>query len=1392
MPRRSPRSRAEAQRVRYDANRLRLTFTACSEDFENEMRALNYRICSRCRKRTKNSDVVRDLCGFCRRSHSNPFTAENNMDFGTIPPELKSLSLIEEILIARVHPVVSVFKIRGQQRAYSGHVMNFTQHIEQIASRLPHDPGSLSAILLLNRNTPSGLIQFRVRSHRVRNALIWLKNNNQYYHDITIDENILRELPIDGDVSQLLPNLPIDDLEDGENLNFDNLIDRSCFPNLPTVDAGQVIEQNLRHARRDGPEQLIEFGAWPDLDQNPANEFSSEGLICKAFPVLFPYGRGDIRAPRLQSITKHNYFKYLMQYHDGRFANDARFPYYAYNTLARWDALNCGSVYVRKNRLEGLNAEDLIDMVNDENLDLASSIMYYGSNLRGTRPYWKQRCSELIQMVRQLGTPTIFFTLSAADYHWPDLFRILCPDTDSNLLDEKQRATLMHENPATVAWFFELRCDAFIKKFLTKFFSITDFWYRFEWQFRGSPHIHGLLWLNDAPDCCDIDAMGEGQKASIVRYFDRLVSAWLNQRYVIPPQVNPCRKRLTDIPEAEWDLDLDRLLSAVQRHSRCGAYCLRRKRGSRMMVCRFGFPIEVEPVSTLRLDAGSWKFIPKRNDSLLQRYNRFVTQVWRGNTDFMAITSKDAVINYISKYASKGEHASDAFSDILQRLLRRSPDETPASTLVRKLLVSSVAERNYSAQEVMHLLMGWPLYHSSRSVILVSLREEWQRVGEDARSTLVSHYSNRDVSLAGISLFQYAKNYRVASGRTIKRRKECIVRVMPYLKLTDDISANEEYYKLQCKLHIPWRQRFEDLLPEGLSWHDVYIRNLEDIDDSESFTSEWEVLPEDIEFEPDHGDPRDVVRDAAMAASRLHPGSQVIDPLGQRPIDEAYNWNCLSRSDLNLELINDFLRSYRQAPGVQSMREPGIDFNSLSREQQEIVRLVTRQVSNPSFPIKRLIVQGKAGTGKSAVIRAMCRVLDEYQLLNPGNGYQVVAPTGAAAMNIDGKTIHNFLRIPANGPLHPLNGDSLRCFQLQLQHLRFIIIDEYSMIGLRLLNKIHKRLCEARGSATEPFGGYFIYLFGDLRQLPPVRDLAIYMDPNDDFSRFGSSLISTFQKKIVLTICHRQDDSQFEFKQLLDSIATGTVTQQGWNLLMTRRSATNPANIDAFRGSIHLFPTNIQVSEFNKQVLSDNQHPVAIVEAEHNNATARQGTDDQAQGLTRRLYISIGCRVMLRKNLCVGRGLVNGSLGTVRDIVYFDNDGPPSLPCTLLIEFDRYSGPFIRNNYFPLLPIHTTWRDQGVDCDRRQFPLTIAYALTIHKSQGLTLEKAVVDIGPKESSVGLSYVALSRVRRLEDLLISKPFDYQRLSGLGQMKHIVERERFIREILADSCESSNDV
>lgn len=127
------------------------------------------------------------------------------MDPGlVVPPELAELTYLEQQLIAKIHPVVSVYRIRGQQIGYSGHVINFPQQVREFASTLPHRVSDLSSIIAVrvSQSGAEGYVDFHVRAGKVRSALEWLKINNPWYHDVTVSEENMALLPEDGNVYQ--------------------------------------------------------------------------------------------------------------------------------------------------------------------------------------------------------------------------------------------------------------------------------------------------------------------------------------------------------------------------------------------------------------------------------------------------------------------------------------------------------------------------------------------------------------------------------------------------------------------------------------------------------------------------------------------------------------------------------------------------------------------------------------------------------------------------------------------------------------------------------------------------------------------------------------------------------------------------------------------------------------------------------------------------------------------------------------------------------------------------------------------------------------------------------------------------------------------------------------
>ena len=147
---------------------------------------------------------------------------------------------------------------------------------------------------------------------------------------------------------------------------------------------------------------------------------------------------------------------------------------------------------------------------------------------------------------------------------------------------------------------------------------------------------------------------------------------------------------------------------------------------------------------------------------------------------------------------------------------------------------------------------------------------------------------------------------------------------------------------------------------------------------------------------------------------------------------------------------------------------------------------------------------------------------------------------------------------------------------------------------------------------------------------------------------------------------------------------------------------------------------------------------------------------------------------MLTANLWVDMGLVNGAMGTVVAICYSNGGIPPHLPVAVMVSFDSYQGPTLPDSTVPITPLRRTWSVSGASCSRLQLPLKLAWAVTIHKAQGLTLDRVVINVGKKEFSTGLTFVACCRVCHMEDLLFDPPFPFQRVANLSKSQRLQER------------------
>ena len=428
----------------------------------------------------------------------------------------------------------------------------------------------------------------------------------------------------------------------------------------------------------------------------------------------------------------------------------------------------------------------------------------------------------------------------------------------------------------------------------------------------------------------------------------------------------------------------------------------------------------------------------------------------------------------------------------------------------------------------------------------------------------------------------------------------------------------------------------------------------------------------------------------------------------------------------------------------------------LRGKQLHVYRTVCEHFHSANNSPLRMIISGTAGTGKSYLIHL--RLLLEKHLC-------VAAPTGVAAFNIAGQILHSLLSLPTKTDFKDLEGERLNQLQQSFSDIKYIIIDEMSMVGRTAFAQVDRRLRQAfPHRSQEVFGGCSCLLFGDFGQLPPVMDQPLYTTQSrSELSDQGMTAYRSFKSAVVLDQIIRQagnDPKQKQFRGLLLRLRDGETTIDDWKLLMSRTPAA-VENLTSFDTALHLYSKAEAAVDHNINKLHDTGKPVAMIKAIHTGGNcATKAPADEAGGLEAVTCISESARVMLTSNLWIECGLVNGAIGTIEAICY-KTGGLPDLPTAVMVRFDKYSGPTLPNGVAPFTPLRRCWSKSGIQCSRLQLPLKLAWAVTIHKSQGLTLDKAVVDIGTREFAPGLTFVACSRVRQLEDLLFSPPFAYRR-------------------------------
>lgn len=408
---------------------------------------------------------------------------------------------------------------------------------------------------------------------------------------------------------------------------------------------------------------------------------------------------------------------------------------------------------------------------------------------------------------------------------------------------------------------------------------------------------------------------------------------------------------------------------------------------------------------------------------------------------------------------------------------------------------------------------------------------------------------------------------------------------------------------------------------------------------------------------------------------------------------------------------------------------PGQDSIILTDEFKDALTLL--EAKQPANPV--IFVTGRAGTGKTTLLR--------YFAAHTAQNTVVLATTGLAAINVRGQTVHSFFRLKPGNLLDPANLHRLP--RKTVEAFDTIIIDEASMLRADLLDAIDYIL-QLSTRTDEPFGGKKIILFGDLFQLPPVEE----KQDGNLFDYFQTQYKSPYffdahvLKHIPLEVFELKrifrQKADPDFAHLLNLIREGKATQpQLDHWLNTHTTFELP---DRFENCIILAPTNREAAWRNLHYLERLPGPEFVYPAQTSEGFSAKNTLAEME-----LKLKPGAKIMMLTNT---DDWVNGDIGTVHAL------GPDYIQVELngaVYQVEPHVWEDVKYEFNPL----TQKLEPAVKGFFRQYPLKLAWAITIHKSQGLTFDNIYLDMGRGAFAPGQTYVALSRCRRLSGVHLKK-------------------------------------
>lgn len=1119
-----------------------------------------------------------------------------------------------------------------------------------------------------------------------------------------------------------------------------------------------------------------------------------EAALAMAFPLLFPFG-----LPHIPAKTLRKKARLLLAAH----------PYYrcgrlqCHMVLFLYHVIQDYSLAFKRTKL----SIQPLQVPVGTNRQIDDTPLYQDP---ASPAYWSARQSEVRAMCNQYGDPDLMLTLTFVN-KWPEVVAV-----EASLKETLGSSLDLRFSPieAMMIWkyrFLDIKDSDFQNlATLLGFPPVSHYTWRLEFQTRGAPHVHALLWL--------------AQPLSLANLPQHMFAT-------------------TPSDSFPW---LRGLVTSTMIHTCTLARC---QRGDPTRGCRYGFP--KAPCSSVYADDDGALRLPRSAaDARVVDYSPALLMKWHGHAHMHVLKTTEHpqcsanALFYVVKYNFKQEPSL--------RVDLHCPDND--QTLFHSRIISS--------EEAAARIFSFQFHGSSSTFTYLSLTAPENRraafvSGVQIQVPDIEKYFLRPPELDRLDILSFFSLYDISADQETNAQRSS--RLQPDLLAQfrrcrppntlmsgwEDQNLHELTYilsgqlfpapdlphahSLTCRL----RRQPKIVIPPkyGLSTHTenfayAYLLTKGCWRSDDELRADQPTWLSALAF---HGlEPPDLPGAYSyschlfeyMLKSMRYSSYELASMLTRLPADissfvqELYQ---TSTPDLRrcLSDIEAYLRFGPPPPAAVELNTPEeraiardhirCDFSADERAHaQEMLdmnlpRLVPDQLSVfqyvrshlSSNTIFSLFVSGKAGTGKSFLIACL-----QNLFITANVPFVTAASTGIAATLIHGHTVHSTFGLftnSANDTVCSLNIAHPRGLALSL--CRVIIIDEITMISRSVLNALDnglRRLAgqSRRGDPSLPFGGQSLLLFGDLAQVPAV------VRARDDFAEsaeqfFESSPYANFTR-FNLTRVMRRDTGQEPFMAMLDEVrsARDTLSPSSIALLRQRFIAGTTDQvldrIDEFVGGddpsgMVITFTNQQASYYNDLILAKRDQPTVTLHAKFfvrhipcyrfpDSTTAQLGLTPSNEvfetvlaseqeirlfrGAFKRrqfntiipftLTVAPGARVMLLQNLDLKLGLINGARGTVLAYhdeldaleVRFDCLPPPAQP-TMVVRTQSVEYPLAR----------------GAHIFMYQFPLKLSWAVTAHKSQGQTLSKVAIDISAPAFAHGSFYVALSRVRSLDSLLL---------------------------------------